>query len=726
MSVRRSLCRASGLLGLVLAGAAQAQVPPAPVYLSAPPGTTSDDYARFEFRAPGVQAYECALDDAAFEPCDSPHTLWALDRGAHRLAVRALSLEGESSAASVHSWTVSSVFASANPDLIATTQQPSPAAPNSWRGIFRINCDYAHGAYEDPIVFPGQPFAAHQHGFYGFLGINYATTLETLFGAEAVHEGSVSSCQGDRLNRSAYWVPTLLAPRYSNGVRALDARGEPAWQVVPAVVGNDTEAHEVFYYSAGVDDLASIQSIPPGLRMIAGDMRVMPGGTPQSSTVARWHCQSWNSSDAGNPRWSATIPECVAPDRVRFDLFFPSCWNGRELDSADHKSHLAYPVTVGQSTVCPETHPVPILRVSYHYAFGVRPENYDPTTRSSRGWRLSSDMYTVTATEAGGLSLHGDWMNGWHAEVLQTVLDSCVKRGLDCHDGNLANGWRLSGTAAGTQREPEVIAEGLGPRFTAGSTPTRGLWWDRSRPGHGFDLQRVGDQYALVLYTYGSDGKPVWYLGMAPMLGPLLAPELRRYDYAATRSPRQRSLPETASVIALRFDQAALHPSCRDGTDRSDALQLAVMDLSIDGREVSWCVEPFRMAQAPSQPDFTGLWYNPVDAGWGLTLGTGADPGATVAAAVLYAYDSQGSGRWLLGSAQASQLGQLPIIALTGFSGPCIGCPSAPLQTRPAGTLQLHLTDPAGSNVIDLDGQMQADDPAGWTRLATPIVRSSD
>ena len=46
----------------------------------------------------------------------------------------------------------------------------------------------------------------------------------------------------------------------------LDSEGDQAWQVVPRRWwANDDEAHEVFYYSAGVDDLSSIQVFPAGL-----------------------------------------------------------------------------------------------------------------------------------------------------------------------------------------------------------------------------------------------------------------------------------------------------------------------------------------------------------------------------------------------------------------------------------------------------------------------------
>lgn len=353
------------------------------------------------------------------------------------------------------------IFTEPHPDVIPTAVQPATVAPNSWRGILRINCDFSHAAYDDPLVYPGLPNRAHYHNFYGFFGANAHTTTDDLY-ASVASGARVSSCQGNQLNRSAYWVPALLAPLYDgSGQRQLDSDGNPAWQVVDAVVGNDDVAHEVFYYSAAIDDLAAIQAPPPGLSIIAGAANTPPG-SPQASTIARWHCQSWNASDAGNPDFRGFIPECVVPDRLRFDLFFPSCWNGTDLDSPDHKSHMAYPETVNGVTRCPQSHPVALPRVSYHYAFPVKPENVDPASRSSRGWRLAADNYTVSTAQPGGYSLHGDWINGWHPEAMQALIEHCIQGRRDCHDGNLANGFRLSGTAPGEQLALPIINAGMG------------------------------------------------------------------------------------------------------------------------------------------------------------------------------------------------------------------------------------------------------------------------
>ena len=435
---------------------------PAVAFTSQPGAITKEAFARFAFGASGAARFECSLDGAAPSTCTSPFSAFPLATGNHSLSVTAFDSAGNAGATARASWTISSIFGDAadsalHPDIIRTSVNPAPVAPNSWRGILRINCDFAHSDYDDPIVYPGRDGAAHLHRFYGNTLLDENSTIESLF------TSGESSCQGNTLNRSAYWIPAVLAPSYDpvSGIRLLDARGDPAWKVVPAVVGNDDVAHEIFYYSAGVSNLSSIQPIPLGLKMIAGNHMGQPG-MEQDTSIVRWHCQSWESDEATNPRWSTSIPECAAPDRLRMDIFFPSCWNGTDLASADHKSHLAYPVASGAQTVCPASHPVPIIRVSFHYAWGVLPDVYDPATRSSRGWRMASDMYEASTVTPGGMSLHGDWFNAWHPEALQAILDGCIKRGLDCHDGNLGNGFRLSGTRPGTQTTPAVINAGRG------------------------------------------------------------------------------------------------------------------------------------------------------------------------------------------------------------------------------------------------------------------------
>lgn len=429
-------------------------------------------------------ALECSLNDSAYVACEAPVFAPLLGNdglyvsphvGSNTMTIRATGTSVEVS----HTWQQVSIFAADSPQfqsgqLIDDQVVPRAVTSGGWKGITRINCLFDHAGYDDPIVQPGQEGAAHLHYFYGAKDINHSTTFESLYTSEE------AGCSGGTLNRSGYWIPALLAPSYddSTGERLSDADGEPAWEPVLAKVGegarDNQAAHELFYYSAGVSDVQSIEVPPIGLKIIAGDRTTTDADSPQDTSQVRWHCLSWESTEQNGGPWSATIPECRAPDMLRMDIFFPSCWNGIDLDSEDHASHMAYPSGPSGEVSCPESHPVPIVRVSNHFAFPLFPDQLDPVSKTSAGFRLASDGYDVTNN--GGLSLHGDWWNGWHPEAMQLILDGCIKAEKDCHDGNFATlaadvpgtDWQgslsLGGLeeAQGTEFVPEIVKGGAG------------------------------------------------------------------------------------------------------------------------------------------------------------------------------------------------------------------------------------------------------------------------
>jgi len=462
---------------------------PVTTITTGPQASSSEPFAEFTFNSDTATHYECALDDGDYFACNSPlqlphlNALNQYDRlaiGAHTVNIRGINGDGIVGADSHWPWTIGSI-ATADSDDFATQRLidnevlPVAATAGGWKGIFRINCEFDHAAYDDPIVFPGMTGAAHLHMFYGAKNVDANTTFDSL------NRSTAAGCSGGVLNRSSYWMPALLAPSYSNaGERQLDANGAPAWKVIKAKVGEGDRsaeaAHEVFYYSAAVDDVDSIASPPIGLRIIAGNNSTTPDTAPQSTSIARWHCLSWASSDAAGGPWSSTIPECLVntntPDMLRFDIFFPSCWNGVDLDSANHKDHMAYPIVSGGKLVCPASHPHAVARISFHYSFPIFPYDVDPGTHTTKDYRLASDNYTVTGSN-GGLSLHGDWFNGWHPEAMDLLVQGCIKGKRDCHDGNFAlqsstGAWSGSLSlgplldAKGSESIPEIINQGMG------------------------------------------------------------------------------------------------------------------------------------------------------------------------------------------------------------------------------------------------------------------------
>lgn len=280
-------------------------------------------------------------------------------------------------------------------------------------GNFRMFCEPSHLAYDDPIVKPGQRGASHLHLFFGNTATNASSTYQSL------RTTGAGSCQGGPANRSAYWMPAVIDQ--ANKVRLPE--------------------HLTVYYKGNgpsAQDISRIRTYPDGLRMLAGyDMT-----SPQNSKGFYWLCGS-------NGTRYATIPSCPAGQMVAAAVEFPSCWDGRNLDSPNHRSHMAYLVySSGRSAVCPPTHPVMLPQYSMFAWFA---QNGDAVN-----WRLASDrMPGMTAPN--GSTLHADWFGAWDPTIQQTWTRECINAMRECNSGELGDGRRLDW---GTTRYsgPSVVA----------------------------------------------------------------------------------------------------------------------------------------------------------------------------------------------------------------------------------------------------------------------------
>lgn len=64
------------------------------------------------------------------------------------------------------------------------------------------------------------------------------------------------------------------------------------------------------------------------------------------------------------------LPNHNCPNGLRAQVMFPSCWDGVNLDSSNHKSHMAYPSLVDNG-VCPPTHPNRTVTIFFEVTFRV-------------------------------------------------------------------------------------------------------------------------------------------------------------------------------------------------------------------------------------------------------------------------------------------------------------------------------------------------------------------
>jgi hypothetical protein len=255
-------------------------------------------------------------------------------------------------------------------------------------------------AFNDPIVFPGQPGISHLHTFVGNTGTNANSTS-----ASIANTGN-STCAGGTLNRSSYWFPSMIDT----------TDGTP---IAPDGF--------LVYYKTGYGGVkpADVKAVPAGLRFISGDSKAT---VPDDwSGAGRFSCVG---GDVG-VGWQRSIPaNCQQYNSLIMEVNFPQCWDGVNLDSPDHKSHMANATGTG----CPSTHPVALPSISFNIFFDLSKVKL----ANMKNWRLSSDNYP--STSPGGYSAHGDYVMGWDPATMAKIIKNCDNPSVDCHANLLGDG----------------------------------------------------------------------------------------------------------------------------------------------------------------------------------------------------------------------------------------------------------------------------------------------
>ena len=440
-----------------------------------PATPTTQTTATFAFSSAdvgsGIQSTQCSLDNAVYTNCVSPTNLSGLSVAAHKYSVQAKDNAGNSTIIT-HNWIVNSSTpppASMAPfvdvtkiptgdpgvDKLLVFQVPpdkhdlamldrnSPKYNvneyRNWNAIHhyfnddgkllyydaqgketttvtdkpvvnegdaRTSCKYSHMKFDDPLVFPGQPGKSHLHAFFGNTKVDAYSTSESL-----VASGN-STCNGGIGNRSAYWVPAVIDTRTGTPIK-------------PSGGG--------FYYKHGSISGKEITIFPEGLRMIAGNSTAK---TADSNPNKRFKCIGGPNNQ--NNLYGPGIGLCDKGAELWMEIFFPQCWDGINLDSLDHKSHMAYPYwdEVLKKERCPLSHPRAIQQVTFNIIFPVG-QNDDISK-----WRLSSDNYDSSLP--GGYSSHGDYMFGWKKDVIEGLV-KCITNEADCHSHLLGDGRYMDG-----------------------------------------------------------------------------------------------------------------------------------------------------------------------------------------------------------------------------------------------------------------------------------------
>jgi len=228
-------------------------------------------------------------------------------------------------------------------------------------GEFVARCSENQQRVLDPIVFPGQYGRGHMHSFFGANGVTENSTLHDIM-------YSTTSCNTLH-DHSAYWVPTL----YKNGQSII--------------------AEDVTFYYHTFRNFNQVKPMPVGLIM-----------------VTKWG-QNHKFSCQGSGPSGTNIVDC-GNSKLEVFINFPECWDGLNLDSPDHLSHMAY--SVGNN--CPSTHPVILPRLQFKIRY---------PTNGGAGTVLSSGT---------GQTAHADFINAWVPEAMELRVNLCSKLDNKCDE----------------------------------------------------------------------------------------------------------------------------------------------------------------------------------------------------------------------------------------------------------------------------------------------------
>ncbi|KAF4618056.1 hypothetical protein G7Y89_g14992 [Cudoniella acicularis] len=284
----------------------------------------------------------------------------------------------------------------------------------SVNAFWRMPCRARSGlARMDPLVSVGTT-SGHVHAIHGSSG--FSETADT----SALLAGECTSCQVSQ-DKSAYWTPALYFQNTDTNTFTL----------VDQVGG--MLAYYLLYPNAGQ---TNITAFPSGFEMISGDTNqrnftypvpdipksnwnVAPYNTQSFLRQAAlgFNCLNYQAAAEGSlyrhfmPDKTYLDAHCT--DGVRFELMFPSCWNGKDLTSADKKSHVAFPSEV-MTGDCPSGFETRLPSLFYEIIW------------NTYAFKGQNGQFVIANGDPTGYGFHGDFMMGWDETFLQNAVDTCT------------------------------------------------------------------------------------------------------------------------------------------------------------------------------------------------------------------------------------------------------------------------------------------------------------
>ncbi|MFS8197937.1 DUF1996 domain-containing protein [Streptomyces sp. CWNU-52B] len=315
--------------------------------------------------------------------------------------------------------------------------QPNVSKPSAQggasKGTFTTSCGVnAEGLFnsDNVIAAPGVSNGAHHfHDYVGNQSNDAFVSDEDLAAAE-------TSCANEGDKSSYYW-PVV---RLQNGTDEKDAASPGGG--IEGNAGEIVTPEQVTLTFVG-NPRGEVTAMPKLLRIITGDAKSFVNGPANAN--ASWSCTGFEDRQLKDK-----YPLCPQGSDVVRTFKFQSCWDGRNIDSANHRTHMAF---VDADGACPaEFRAIPQL---------VQRIVYDIDAPSVADGGKTKPLFAVDSFPEQlhkPVTDHGDFINVFDEALMGEMVD-CINEGRKCDStddgaGDGDNGGGNGGGGNGGGEEP--------------------------------------------------------------------------------------------------------------------------------------------------------------------------------------------------------------------------------------------------------------------------------